>query len=174
MTNHAHLLLTPAEADGASLLMKHLGQRYVQHVNRTLGRSGTLWEGRFKSCLVQTDAYVLACYRYIEMNPVRAGMTPHPGAYRWSSYRFNVGDERSTLIVPHETYLALAGSATRRSEVYRELMNEELDANTVDAIRAATGGNVVLGTVRFQEQVERALGRRAGRGVAGRPRFMRQ
>src|SRR4051812_23176241 len=86
MTNHVHLLLTPDEAEGPGLLMKHLGQRYVQHVNRAYGRSGTLWEGRFRSCLTQSEDYLLACQRYIELNPVRAGMVRHPRDYRWSSY----------------------------------------------------------------------------------------
>ena len=83
MTNHVHLLLTPEQYDSAALLMKHLGQRYVQYINRGYRRSGTLWEGRFRSCLVQERNYVLACYRYIEMNPVRAGMATHPAEYRW-------------------------------------------------------------------------------------------
>ena len=86
MTNHVHLLLTPARDDSAALMMKHLGQRYVQYVNRTYRRSGTLWEGRFRSCLTQSEDYVLACYRYIELNPVRAGMVLKPQDYRWSSY----------------------------------------------------------------------------------------
>lgn len=85
MTNHVHLLLTPVREDSAALLMKHLGQHYVQYVNRVYRRSGTLWEGRFRSCLTQSEDYVLACYRYIELNPVRAGMVRHPGDYRWSS-----------------------------------------------------------------------------------------
>src|SRR5438105_2497922 len=87
MTNHVHLLLTPEQANSASQLMKHLGQRYVQYVNRSYRRSGTLWEGRFRSCLTQEETYVLACYRYIELNPVRAQMARHPREYRWSSYR---------------------------------------------------------------------------------------
>src|SRR5258708_29444793 len=87
MTNHVHLLLTPQQTDGASRLMQRLGQHYVQYVNRTYRRSGTLWEGRFRSCLAQSEDYVLACYSYIELNPVRAGMVRHPVDYRWSSYR---------------------------------------------------------------------------------------
>ena len=86
MTNHVHLLITPARKESAAKLMKHLGQRHAQYINRSYQQSGTLWEGRFKSCLTQEDAYVLACYRYIEMNPVRATMVNHPGDYPWSSY----------------------------------------------------------------------------------------
>jgi len=89
MTNHVHLLLTPAREDGPSLLMKHLGQRYVQYVNRTYRRSGTLWEGRFRSSIVQERGYLLRCHRYIELNSVRAGMVMHPRDYCWSSYCSN-------------------------------------------------------------------------------------
>ena len=84
MTNHVHLLVTPERADSAALTMKHLGQRYVHYINRAYKRSGTLWEGRFRSCLAQSEDYVLACYRYIELNPVRAGIVRHPREYRWS------------------------------------------------------------------------------------------
>ncbi len=102
MTNHVHLLLTPAREDSAGLLMKHLGQRYVQYVNRTYQRTGTLWEGRFRSCLTQTEDYVLACYRYIELNPVRAGMVMKPQDYRWSSYHANGLGKPNALITPHD------------------------------------------------------------------------
>ena len=93
MTNHVHLLVTPQTAEGAGQLMKQLGQRYVQYVNRTYRRTGTLWEGRFRSCLTQEEHYVLACYRYIELNPIRAGMVEHPAEYLWSSYRANTQGE---------------------------------------------------------------------------------
>nr|WP_232965940.1 transposase [Pseudomonas palleroniana] len=112
MTNHVHLLLTPTCCAGAGLLMKGLGQRYVQYVNRTYQRTGTLWEGRFRSCLVQQDNYVLACYRYIEMNPVRAGMVAHPGNYRWTTYRANAQGEPSSFLSPHVVSREL-GSSTR-------------------------------------------------------------
>ncbi|MEA3469019.1 MAG: transposase [Thermodesulfobacteriota bacterium] len=87
MTNH--LLLTPQKADSAGSLMKNLGQRYVQYINRTYKRSGTLWEGRFRSCIIQQEEYLFSCQRYIEMNPVRANMVKHPGEYHWSSYQSN-------------------------------------------------------------------------------------
>ena len=110
MTNHAHLLLTPQRADSAALLMKSLGQRYVQYINHTYHRSGTLWVGRFRSCLTQTEDYVLACYRYIELNPVRAGMVVRPQDYRWSSYHANaLGSER----FQHEIEVALGRRASR-------------------------------------------------------------
>lgn len=89
MTNHVHVLLTPTTHLGAGSLMKGLGPRYVQNINRTYQRTGTLWEGRYLSCIVQHESYLMACYRYIEMNPVRAGMVDHPAEYRWMSYRAN-------------------------------------------------------------------------------------
>lgn len=169
MTNHVHLLLTPQRPDSASLLMKHLGQRYVQYVNRTYRRSGTLWEGRFRSCLTQTEDYVLACYRYIELNPVRAGMVNRPQDYRWSSYHANALGRTNSLIVPHDEYLRLAREESSRLEAYRVLFKAHLDEEVVGQIRSATNGNYALGGERFQREIEMALGRRARRGQAGRP-----
>jgi len=171
MTNHVHLLLTPDAADGASLLMKHLGQRYVQYVNRTYRRSGTLWEGRFKSCLAQSEAYVLACYRYIELNPSRAGMVAHPRDYRWSSYRANAEGEANTLVIAHNEYRRLGQSELTRQAAYRGLVDALPDPAMVTAIRDATNGNIALGNDRFQHEIETILGQRAHRGAAGRPRL---
>gem|GEM_PF-2708847 len=106
MTNHVHLLLTPTDPDGPSRLMKDLGQRYVQAYNRRHQRTGTLWEGRFKSSIVDSEAYLLRCQRYIEENPVRAGMVAHPSDYAWSSHRFNADGAANTFLVPHPLYLA--------------------------------------------------------------------
>ena len=169
MTNHVHLLLTPARADSAGLLMKHLGQRYVQYINRTYRRTGTLWEGRFRSCLTQSEDYVLACYRYIELNPVRAGMVMKPQDYRWSSYHANGLGKAIALITPHDEYTRLGKTEAERREAYRALFRAHVDEALVEEIRSATNGNFALGGKRFQAQVETALGRRAVRGVAGRP-----
>lgn len=170
MTNHVHLLLTPKNASGPGRLMKRLGQRYVQYINRTYRRSGTLWEGRFRSCLTQEEAYVLGCYRYIEMNPVRAAMVDHPAEYLWSSYRTNAQGETEELLTPHEVYEHLGHEPSERQRAYRELFRYELDPGLVDEIRSATNGNYVLGTERFQEEVERMLRRRVTRGKPGRPK----
>lgn len=169
MTNHVHLLLTPERADSASLLMKHLGQRYVQYINRTYKRSGTLWEGRFRSCLTQSEDYVLACYRYIELNPVRAGMVSLPQDYRWSSYHTNALGKASSLIIPHDEYRRLESDEGARLEAYRALFKAHLEEEVVGQIRSATNGNYALGSERFQREIEMALGRRAMRGQAGRP-----
>jgi putative transposase len=168
-TNHVHLLLTPQRADGYALLMNHPGQRYVQHVNRTWRRSGTLWEGRFRSCLAQSERYVLACYRTIELNPRRAGMASHPRQYRWSSYRINAEGKASNLIEPHDQFVQLGRSPQARRQAYRALFRDAPDEAVVDEIRAATNGGFVLGAARFQQQIAAMLGRRVTPGQAGRP-----
>ena len=170
MTNHVHLLISPHEHSSTSSLMKGIGQRYVQYINRTYGRSETLWEGRFRSCLVQSDSYVLVCYRYIEMNPVRAKMVTHPAEYRWSSYRANAQSEFSHLITPHAQYLSLGDTDVSTAEAYRELFRSELEIGSVDQIRAATNGNYVLGGSRFAAEIEAMIGRRTRRGCPGRPK----
>ncbi|MDB5807035.1 MAG: transposase [Betaproteobacteria bacterium] len=168
MTNHVHLLLTPKEAEGPALMMKHLGQRYVQYINRTYRRSGALWEGRFRSCLTQSEDYVLSCYRYIELNPVRAGMVRHPHDYRWSSYHANGDGRADALIAPHAEYLALAREEGVRRAAYRELFKARMDPEKLDQIRQATNGNFALGDERLKKQIEVALGRRAERLEPGR------
>jgi putative transposase len=169
MTNHVHLLLTPKEEDSAALLMKHLGQRYVQYINRSYRRTGTLWEGRFKSCLAQDETYVLTCHRYIELNPVRANMVDHPGDYRWSSYGANAEGKANSLLTPHPEYLGLGPSDGERRAAYRALFHAHLDPETLENIRNATNGNYVLGSSRFQEEIAHMLQRRVTPGRSGRP-----
>jgi putative transposase len=169
MTNHVHLLLTAEHMDGAAALMKALGQRYVQHVNRTYQRTGTLWEGRFRSSLIQEENYLLACMRYIELNPVRAGMVSHPAEYRWSSYRANGQGEADLLLTPHPLYEGLGETAEQRQAAYRELFPQALDPGLVDAMRQATNGNFALGDSRFAADIAKTLGRRVTPGQSGRP-----
>lgn len=146
MTNHIHLLLTPAKPESTEMLMNGLGQRYVQYTDRTCSCNGTSWEGRFRSCLMQRDSYVLACYRYIEMNPVRAGMVGHPAEYRWSSYPMNAQTEQSALTTPHSLDQALGEAGEARAEAHRELLRHQLDSGLADQIRSATNGNLRLAT----------------------------
>lgn len=170
MTNHVHLLLTPKNADSAGELMKRLGQRYVQYINRSYKRSGTLWEGRFRSCLIQQQDYLFIAQRYIEMNPVRAEMVQHPGEYRWSSYGVNGQGEPSSLIEPHFLYKELGRTPEERQSSYRELFRHELDPGEIDKIRKATNGNFSLGDNRFNAEISEMLGRRVSPGRAGRPK----
>ena len=170
MTNHVHLLISAEQGGSSGALMKAVGQRYVQYVNRSYRRSGTLWEGRFRSCLIQEETYLLACQRYIELNPVRADMVAHPVEYRWSSYRANAQGEEDALVRPHPLYEALGRDAASRQATYRELFRYELEPGLVDEIRRATNGNYALGNERFAKQVALALGRRVTPGKSGRPR----
>ena len=116
MTNHVHLLLTPKANGSPARLMQSLGRRYVQYINRFYRRTGSLWEGRYKSSLVQAETYLLACYRYIELNPVRAEMVADPGQYRWSSYRANGLGLPDARLTPHPLYLAQGSSAEERAQ----------------------------------------------------------
>ena len=170
MTNHVHLLVSSGVANGVAVLMKALGQRYVQYVNRTYRRSGTLWEGRFRSGLLQEGAYFLTCQRYIELNPVRARMVARPVDYRWSSARANYLGEASDLLTPHPLYLALGKDQESRLAAYQALFLDELKQDALGAIRDASNGNFVLGDDRFTQEIEAALGRRVSPGLSGRPR----
>jgi len=169
MTNHFHLLLTSELEAGPSLLMKFLGQRYVQYVNRTCRRTGSLWEGRFRSSLVQTERYLLGCYRYIEMNPVRANMVKHPIEYPWSSYAANAEGKPVAWITPHGEYHALGLDDERRRAAYRGLFTTELDQQLLRDIRISTHGGYAIGSSRFREDVEHALKVRATPRGPGRP-----
>jgi putative transposase len=168
MTNHVHLLLTPAQPDSCTVLMRDLGQRYVQYFNRRYGRTGTLWEGRFRSCLVESASYVLACHRYIELNPVRAGLARRPEQYAWSSYRSNAGIGEDSLLSPHPEYLALADTAERRRASYARLFAEALDPRLVGAIRDATSSGLPLVTEIRKRTLAARLGRKLERGRPGR------
>ena len=170
MTNHVHLLVTPQTTDGVGLLMRRLGQRFVQYINRTYQRSGTLWEGRFKSSIAGEAAYVLGCYRHIESNPVRANIISHPVEYHWSSYRTNAQGETNDFVVPHKFYLQLGEDRSLRQMNYRKLFRCHLEPGLVDEILQATHGNYALGTARFRCQLEAGLGRRVSRGRSGRPK----
>lgn len=169
MTNHVHLLLTPRDGDAVSRLMQSLGRRYVQYVNRTYRRSGTLWEGRFKASAVQAEDYLLRVYRYIELNPVRAGMVTDPSEYRWSSYRCNGLGVADALVAPHERYLALGLEADERRAAYRGLFRSELETEALAEVRTASNGGLPLGSERFRAQIAATLGARLP-GPRGRPR----
>lgn len=166
MTNHVHMLLTPESDNGASLLMKNLGQRYVQYINRVYQRRGTLWEGRFRSSFVDRSEYFLKCHRYIELNPVRAGMVQHPRDYRWSSYRANAEMLHSSVVQPHEEYLALGATLEERCLAYRYHFRFELGPEDMKQIRFAAAGGYALGNPRFQAEIAAMVGRRVTRSRA--------
>ena len=162
MTNHVHLLMTSRTVEGVSRVMQSLGRRYVQYVNRTYRRCGTLWESRHKASVVGAGQYLLACHRYIEWNPVSAGMVSHPGDYNWSSFAHNAWGRRDDLVSPHALYLALGEDTLARQSRYRELFASQLSKEQLHAIRTALDFSMPLGNDRFRQQIERALGRPVG------------
>ena len=162
MTNHVHLLITPESATAISQVMQSVGRKYVQYFNFRHRRTGTLWEGRHKSTLIDTDNYLLTCYRYIELNPVRAGMVRHPAEYLWSSYRHNGAGMADDLVTEHELYAALDSSSERRRVAYQAIFDGQIAPADLDAIREATNKGWVLGGDRFRRCVEHMVGRQTG------------
>lgn len=161
MTNHVHLLVTPHTEVGISKMIQMLGRYYVQYFNHTHGRSGTLWEGRYKASLIDSETYALTCYRYIELNPVRAAMVGHPAEYLWSSYRGNALGESDSLLTPHPLYLALGRTADRRQAAYRSLFEAHIDEKTLDDVRSSINKAWVLGSEHFKDKIATQLNRRA-------------
>ena len=161
MTNHVHLLMTPASKDSISKTMQSLGRYYVQYFNYKYDRTGTLWEGRYKATLLDSEQYLLTCYRYIELNPVRADMVAHPSDYRWSSYHFNAQGQWDPLVSPHLLYQQLGKSFEERQSAYRQLFRYHLGDQTLTAIRTATNQAWVLGDNQFQTKVEKLMRRQA-------------
>ena len=151
-------------------MMQAIGRRYVRHVNDTLHRTGTLWEGRYKSCLVDSERYVLECYRYIELNPVRAAMVDDVAAYPWSSYRFNGLGHPDQLVSAHCAYERIATDPMERRAIYRQLVAAGMEERDLSELRQYTQRQRAWGSPRFQEQIETALNRRATIGRPGRPR----
>lgn len=170
MTNHVHLLLTPGDANAIARLMQSLGRRYVGYINRAQGRSGTLWEGRYKSTVLDSDPYVLACHRYIESNPVRAGLVARPADHPWSSFRHNAEGRADGLLTDHETYRALGVTAKERHAAYRTMFAAALDDTLVETLRDATQRGWVPGSDHFRREIAAQLGRRVDPPQRGRPR----
>lgn len=160
MTNHVHLLATSGTEAGISKMMQMLGLQYVRYFNNTYQRSGTLWEGRFKSCVVDAEEYLLVCQRYIELNPVRAGMVSTPEKYAWSSYQANGLGKHIKLWSPHPTYQQLGENPEERLKAYRQLFRGHLDTPTIHQIRLATNNGMALGNDNFRKEIEKATGRR--------------
>jgi putative transposase len=170
MTNHVHLLMTPATPDGISRVMQSVGRRYVQYVNFSYKRTGTLWEGRHKASLIQTQTYLLSCYRYIELNPVRAGMVERPGDYPWSSYAAHAAGKPDPVVEDHAEHLALGDTADQRQRAYRELFRQSIPDADLSAIRRSVQLGVPWGNDRFRQAVEEKLCQRISYRPRGRPR----
>ncbi len=173
MTNHIHLLATPQFDDSISKVFQSVGRKYVQYFNYTYKRSGTLWEGRYRATVVDSERYLLTLMRYIELNPVRAGMVAHPRDYPWSSHAFNAQGEagpNADWLTPHREYLRLARSAAERQAAYRLLFRAAVSNDDLKAIRDCTHKGWALGSERFREEIERLAQRRAVSKGVGRPR----
>jgi putative transposase len=158
MTNHVHLVATPWRPDSFARSVQGLGRRYVPRFNKVHQRTGTLWEGRFRSTLIESDRYLLACHRYVEENPVRAGMVANPGEHLWSSFRCNAWGARDDLVTAHSLYMELGSGEDTRLAAYRRLFDRELPEETIAAIPEATGWT--LGSEEFCESMAALAGRR--------------
>jgi len=167
MTNHVHLLLTPSATDSCAVLMRDLGRCYVRYFNRRYARTGTLWEGRFRSCIAESSRYVLACYRYIELNPVRAGMVGLPGMYPWSSHNVNSGVHADAMVKPHDEFLALAADPNARRAAYLKLFEESFEQGLLRSIRDATNGGYPLASDAFKSNLAATTGCRTERRKPG-------
>jgi putative transposase len=170
MPNHVHLLVTPAQHETLGRVMQALGRRYVRHFNDRHRRTGTLWEGRYRSTVVETDGYLLACMRYIDMNPVRAGLVAEPALYRWSTHGHHVGLRADPIVTEQAAYWALGNTPFERQVAYQRLFEVEQEADEIRAIRYATHCGWALGRTSFADSISDGAGRPAAPRRAGRPR----
>jgi putative transposase len=161
MTNHVHILATPQGMDSLPKVFQSVGRRYVQYFNHVHDRTGTLWEGRYRAAAIDSERYFLTCMRYIELNPVRAGLARDPGRYPWSSYRANSKGALDSLITPHDLYDQLGRSPAERQAAYRHLFRAQMANADVEAIRGATNKNWALGGPAFAQWIESVSGRQA-------------
>lgn len=171
MTNHVHLIVdTVKETENLALLMKRVSGRQTRYVNKMEGRSGTLWEGRYKSSPIKDDEYLLACCRYVEMNPVRAKIVDEPAKYKWSSYRHKIGVEKTNLVDIDPCYMGLGATEKVREKRYEEWVNGAIPAGELELIRKAVQRGQLTGGYRFVEEVDKKIGRRIEFRGQGRPR----
>jgi putative transposase len=169
MTNHVHFLLTPEQKGGISTLMQVVCSRYAQYINKKYSRTGTLWSGRHKASAIDTENYLLKCYRYIELNPVTARIVNTPEDYAWTSHHHNAWSVRDPLISTHELYRALGQNREQRCSSYRGLFRSPLSGVDYDAIRKAAHFSMPLGSNKFIDEIERKIGRPVGFAQRGRP-----
>jgi putative transposase len=159
MTNHVHFLVSPETAESTGRMMQSLGRRYVRFFNDRYHRTGTLWEGRYKSTLVDTDTYFFMVATYIEMNPVRARMVAHPEEYPWSSFAANALGRSNPLLTPHELYLALARNHEERQQIYRQLFIHKPEPHLVACLRSATNKGWAFGSDAFKASLHEVANR---------------
>lgn len=162
MTNHVHLLMTPHQENSLAKVMQMIGRYYVQYFNFNYQRTGTLFEGRYKATVIDSEQYLLSCYRYIELNPVRAAMVDHPSEYPWSSYHVNAlgGPAAAVQVVPHDQYFALGNDDAKRRAAYRLLFKAQISEKILTEIRDSTNKSWVLGRDKFKAKIEKTTGRK--------------
>ena len=170
MTNHVHLLATGHVAGDLSEMMQRIGRKFARLVNIRWNRTGTLFEGRFRSSLVQSESYLLTCMRYIELNPVRAGIVRHPKEYGWSSYRQNAGGDPAEPLTPHDLYIRLGRTPAERSGAYRALVDSGVTEDELARIRAGLAKCRALGSESFCREMADLLGRPVAPRAQGRPK----
>lgn len=169
MSNHFHLLLTPQTGDGMPKMMQAVGRSYVRHFNRTHQRSGTLWEGRYRSTLIQSDRYLLACMAYIDLNPVRAGLVAQAVDYSWSSFAHYAGQRQDKFVTPHDLMWELGNTPFAREAAYAELVGVGINSNQQAALTDSVLSGWALGDADFVADLQKRTRRRVVRGAAGRP-----
>jgi putative transposase len=169
MGNHVHLLLSPSDKDGLGKMMQWIGRYYVPYFNMKYGRSGTLFQGRFKAAVIDSEQYFLACSRYIEQNPVRSGMVPEPGGYRWSSYAHHVGTHTDPIITDHPLYWAMGNTPFEREAQYQRLLQQSPPPEEILQMQQTVVKGWVLGGERFKTSLETRTARRVGPAKRGRP-----
>jgi putative transposase len=169
MGNHIHLLATPETEDGLSKMMQAVGRRYVRYFNDAQGRSGTLWEGRYRSTVIETDRYLLACMAYIDLNPVRAGMVASPKDFVWSSHGHYIGQRSDKLITPHPLVWELGNTPFAREAAYADLVHAGLSGDQERALTDSTLRGWALGGPEFAAELQKQTERRLAPLRAGRP-----
>lgn len=169
MSNHVHLLVTPEEASGLPRMMQALGRRYAQYFNRRHTRTGTLWEGRYRATVIQTERYLLACMVYIDLNPVRAGMVARPADYPWSSHRHYAGFGTDRRVTPHALIWGLGNTPFEREARYADLVTQGIAAREQLSLTDSALNNWALGDDNFVQEIQTRISRRLRRSQAGRP-----
>jgi putative transposase len=169
MPNHLHLLATPADKEGLSRMMQWIGRHYVPYFNRKYQRVGTLYQGRFKATVIDSERYLMTCSRYIELNPVRAGLVASPADFVWSSYAHHVGTQADPLITDHALYWSLGNTPFQREAAYRALVEQGLSGQEVTTLTDATLKGWALGSPHFRKTLEKRIQRRVGPARRGRP-----
>jgi putative transposase len=169
MQDHIQLLLSPSDVDGLGRMMQWIGRLYVPYFNQKYGRAGTLWQGRFKASVIDSEAYFMLCSRYIELDPVRANLVADPGDYRWSSYAHHSGAQADNLITDHPLYWALGNTPFEREAAYKELARQPLGLDEINTLNLAVPKGWALGSDRFKKNLEKRILRRVSPAKRGRP-----